>query len=581
MLHLNTLHHIPEDPGVYIFKSSKWDILYIGKAKNLKKRVSQYFMANSVWKIDMLAKADHVEYLIATTESEALYLEDNLIKRHQPPYNSLLKWDNSYVYIKITNEPFSQIFITRTRLSDGAIYIGPKHLRRDLKDLLQCFRQLLQRRWCKNTMFKQKTLCNDYLFGLCKWWCIMQLADQPSSHHNIHEASRLWLYIDKPLNHYIVEYQTIIKTIKDFFYGDNNSMKDYLLEQMNNAIEKQHFEYCAKLKWIMKQIEQFIEQQHVVISQPLWWMMGYIKLIGNDYIIVITIFVQWKLIDVIRIKEWKEDESWHKELLQRIHREWWWSYKKKKLFSKKDYHYILLWDMTQVDKNTTEELILLNDKFIDAYVMWSSQSSDSTMNTLLTQLQKRYHLKQFPYTIECIDISHLSGWRASGGVSCLVWGLPYKHLYRRYQISPDHAGDDYGSLTEVMSKKFHKRYQELWQGSSSLPDLLIIDGGVGQLQTIHRLIQKHPERNSIMDHLHIISMGKGDARKRSHKTAWAKEIIYHLWSDNSLTSYPLSYDTADLIITKARDEAHRFANAYRKKQMSMEISTKNSWNKKK
>ena len=172
MFSLPNLNHITEWPGVYIFRDGKQQILYVWKAKNLKKRLSQYFHPWSVRKQDMLSKAEHVEFLECQSEQEALVLESNLIKTHCPTFNRLLKWDNSYIYIKITNHRFPQILLTRYRSDDGATYIGPKNNTQELKQLIQYMRQYLQFRTCKEMQFRQGELCNDYIFGLCKGRCV-------------------------------------------------------------------------------------------------------------------------------------------------------------------------------------------------------------------------------------------------------------------------------------------------------------------------------------------------------------------------------------------------------------------------
>lgn len=177
MLSSITIQNIPTNPGIYVFKDGKDNVLYIGKAKNLQKRVSQYFSPGSLRKQDMLGQAVSLDFHVVSTESEALYLEDNLIKQHQPPFNNLLKADNSYIYIKITNEDFPQIITTRKKYADGASYIGPKHNTQSLKKFLQYMRQVLQYRGCKTSQFKQGKLCSDYYFGICKGRCTRQNND--------------------------------------------------------------------------------------------------------------------------------------------------------------------------------------------------------------------------------------------------------------------------------------------------------------------------------------------------------------------------------------------------------------------
>lgn len=177
MLTLQTLAHISEWPWVYVFRDGKNQIIYIWKAKNIKKRVSQYFAPGSVRKQDMMTKATQVEFFDCQSEQESLVLEANMIKQHQPVYNRLLKWDNGYVYIKITNHKYPQVLLTRNRTNDWATYIWPKNNTQALKRLIQWLRQFLQYRGCKDTQFKHGELCNDYVFGLCKGRCVYAKID--------------------------------------------------------------------------------------------------------------------------------------------------------------------------------------------------------------------------------------------------------------------------------------------------------------------------------------------------------------------------------------------------------------------
>lgn len=178
MFSLPTYEHIPTTPWVYIFRDNKKEILYVGKAKNLQKRLIQYFAPWSVWKQDMLNKAKDMEFINCQSEQEALLLESNLIKQHQPIYNRLLKWDNSYVYIKLSHHRFPQITLTRRKSDDWAIYIGPKSNTQELKKLLQVLRQYIQYRTCSDQQFWKGVLCNDYIFGLCKGRCIYAQHDK-------------------------------------------------------------------------------------------------------------------------------------------------------------------------------------------------------------------------------------------------------------------------------------------------------------------------------------------------------------------------------------------------------------------
>ena len=225
---------------------------------------------------------------------------------------------------------------------------------------------------------------------------------------------------------------------------------------------------------------------------------------------------------------------------------------------------------------------------------------------MFATLQKRYHLKHIPYRIECIDISHLSGGRTSGWLSCLMAGLPYKKWYRRYKISGKQKAwspkpsDDYEALQELLERRFSPSLKERGSGGEGeLPSCLVIDGGKGQLNVVKKLC-KDPKRKEIANQIDIISLGKWEARTKSNiwkltetKKLMASlikeevsadadggfvrpnklitEIIYRLDQNLKIHETNMVYDQADKILLKARDEAHRFANNYRKKQMSKEF----------
>lgn len=527
-MHLEAINHIPSDPWIYFFKDKKWIILYIGKAKNLKKRVAQYFSPNSLWKQDMLSKADNIDFLIVKNESEALYLEDNLIKKNKPEYNNLLKADNSYAYIKITNDDFPQIFLTRKKFNDWSTYIGPKHNTIHLKKFLQYLRQILQFRGCKNTQFKQWKLCSDYYFWLCKWRCVLPVA--------LSKAKGT------------ADYKKLIDVIISFFKGNTHPIQYEIKSQIDKAIKQENYERAGKLRDIYLHIDELAEQQTVVIQKPITGYLYKTKSFWKFRLYCVCNFYEGKLIDVIRGKEYIQDMD-EDELQKSIEREFTPNIQTKKI--------------TKSDRKNIDALM---ERFFDSYVISSSfenelGSEGNINNDILSQLQSRYHLKNFPYRIECIDISHLSGWRSSGGLSCFVEGLRNPKGYRRYKIQHKTV-DDYAALQEVIDRRI-----KTWK----LPDLLVLDWGKWQLG----IIKNMPELLSQID---IISLWKWEARKKSNiwkttkKSDKVSEKIYYFDGKQNIQHKDLMYDEVDKFLLKARDEAHRFANAYRKKQMSKEFS---------
>ena len=540
---------IPTNAGVYLFKDKKWIILYIGKAKNLQKRLWQYFSPNSLRKQEMLDKADKVDFLIVKNESEALYLEDNMIKQHQPEYNNLLKADNSYVYIKITKESFPQIFLTRKKINDNALYIGPKNDTIQLKKFLQYLRQIVKFRGCKNTQFRQGKLCSDYYFWLCRGRCKAPLKNQPE------------------------EYKEILTIITSFFKWNTKPIEREIYHQIEEAIIQENFERAAQLRDIYQSLQWFVEKQNVVLPARKDGYLAIVKIIGTQFIYTVLVFTKGKLMDVITSKEHCSDIE-EDSLYLAIQR----TFGEATMKKNKNESQITSKNFAKVGEKVRKELWKLAENFLDSYIISQSLQEESTMiNDMFKTLQMRYGLKNIPYNIECIDISHLSGWRTSGWLSCLMAWLPYKKWYRRYKIKAKKS-DDYEALQELLER----RESNWWE----LPNLLIIDGGKGQLGVVKKLC-KDPKRKKIVSQIDIVSLGKWEARKKSNiwktkdpldkggkqkgRFGAISEKIYTLDDKLKIHEIAMTYDQADKILLKARDEAHRFANAYRKKQMSQEF----------
>ncbi len=549
------LTNIPQEPWVYFFKDKKDIVLYIGKAKNLQKRVAQYFAAGSVWKQDMMQKADKVDFIVVQTESEALYLEDNLIKQHLPEYNNLLKADNSYTYLKISNHEYPEIHLTRKKIPDGSTYIWPKHNTQELKKLLQYIRQILKRRGCKNTQFKQKKVCSDYYFGLCKGRCA--LADLGS-------------------------YQPIISAITSFFKWNTKPIDQEIRQQLKDAIDNQHFERAGKLRDILLSLNAFTEQQTAVIPSLISGHILEIREIGDRRVYVVIYLYQGKVIDVIRQKINKSDYD-KDSLLANLNAIYTGSNNiisskkiKSESISISNNHWFTAYNSRYIalDKNPKKseekEIVNFMERCFDSFVVSTSFETENLLNDLLSSLQTRYAFKNFPYRMELLDISHLSGWRASGGISCLLWWIPYFKWYRRYKISSKvKQQDDYSALKEVLIRRF------LGDKETTLPDVFILDWGKGQLNVVKELLQEKPDFQEIFDKVVFVWLGKWAARKTTNigkQKAWEDitEKIYSFDVVLKIKETKIIYDDADKLLIKLRNEAHRFANAYRKKQMSKE-----------
>lgn len=571
---LINLENIPNDPWVYFFKGKNWKVLYIWKAKNLKKRLSQYFATWSVWKQDMLSQADSVDFAIVKSESEALLLEINLINQHRPPFNNLLKWDTSYVYIKITNEDFPQIVFTRYRENDWAIYIWPKFYRQELKKLLQFLRQLIKFRGCKSTEFKKGKLTTDYFFWICEWWCIYNQLKIKNWELKINEAKTQWFKLNYSLEEAKKEYKKRLWLIVDFFKWDSKPIEKEILSQIENAIKIENYEYAAKLRDIFQNLKRFVEKQNVVLSEEISWHFYKIKKVWEYFVYVLMYFYEWKLIDIIRykqltneielnqLKKWFENEFWEFDIIHEDEIQTIWQSK----------------SIKKIKKSTFDELDILMENFVESTIISSSFEKENLMNELLKNLQQKYWLNNFPYKIECIDISHLSGSRISWWLSCLNWWIPYKKWYRQYKIKSlikksSTYNDDYESIKELITRRFNLN-KNMWlknKENEDFPELFIIDWGKWQLWVLKEIINEFPKFKEIFNKIDFGSIWKWKARKTAWKIIWEKEKFFLLNKNLEIIETEFNYDDTDKLLIKIRDEAHRFSNKYRKKQMQKEF----------
>lgn len=397
-----------------------------------------------------------------------------------------------------------------------------------------------------------------------------------------------------------------MKIVQDFFMGKTEWVKTALLAEINASIETQNFEWAAKLRDIYKNLDQFTQKQTVVVDSVLDGVVVKIVSIETKRVYVIMVFQKGKMVDVLRFGE-LQDELDMDQIIQSIEIEFGKVKVKVSSFQLPVTSWSILYsEKMKISNKAWKEMDMHLDRFISSFIASSSRQKDSVANDCLKWLQTRYWLQSYPYRIECLDISHLSGWWASGGLSCMVGSIYNKKWYRKYKIKIAKWGDDYNSLKEVIVRKFKKTtsYQlpdtswdkvmeagsgELVAGSWYLPDLFIIDGGPKQLDVVVKLLKDGTLDPALSDYIQFASLGKGDARKSKSKIYGEKEKLYVLSKkqvtrnkeqedgegENSfefwVLEYELKYDEVDKLLVRIRDEAHRFANSYRKKQMSMEI----------
>ncbi len=533
--------HLPHQPWVYIFKTSGGKVLYIGKAKDLKKRVRQYFEGSpGVRKQDMIARFGKIDYITTRTEEEAILLENNLIKQYQPPFNTLLKGDTWYVYIKIWwggaqnkfTQAFPRIHLTRYKKPDWAIYIGPKPWKKDLTKTLQFLRQILQFRSCSNSVFNRGKLCIDYDFELCKGWCVYGKKD-----------------FEKLAN----QYEQIVQTLKDFFEGNTAPIQDLLLQKIDEAVKTQNFERAARLRDILFYIQRLGESYQIVVNDlPITWRIFLVEQVSGFVLLAGVRLSEGKIIDVLKLK--RQDSL--NEILSQLQREFG-QLKSKKINDNK------LIQKTPSIKFVPWELIDFLETQINQIIASSAFEKQNVMNVVLKDLQSKLWLKNFPYNIEAIDISHLSWDWGSGSLVRLQSWVPVKKLYRRYKIHTP-WWNDVGAIREVIVRRF------LLGKDKSLPDLFLIDGGKAQLNEVIKIVQDYPEFEKILQKVDFVALAKGKARKVGGRLQWAKEKVLVLDSNWKIKEFEVDQSQYFKILQKARDEAHRFANAYREIRMKKE-----------
>lgn len=367
-------------------------------------------------------------------------------------------------------------------------------------------------------------------------------------------------------------YQQDIALINNFFHWKTDHIQELLINDINRCIQDQHFERAWKLRDIYMQINQHTQKQTVLLDKNIDGIIASINTTDLFLMVVIIIFQKGKIIDILRF-HYRQQESDENQIIQSLKLEygelqskqwvlnWLWTI-----------YYSLWWKLTKSLWIALEEHLLAYQESFVASSLWK----ESTLtDELLHSLKTRYNLSLYPSCIECIDISHLSGWRASWWVSRMQWWMLDKSSYRRYKISPSNAGDDYASIKEVLLRRY---WAKKWTQKNYLPypDLCIIDGAHNHLHGAQQLFEQWLLEYSLLEKTQFVSLGKGDARQSGRKIQWAKEklfVLEYLKSKNkcSIVEYTLCYDAIDKIMVTIRDEAHRFANAYRKKQYSIEF----------
>lgn len=527
------LKSLPSDPGVYQYFDADGDILYVGKAKNLKNRVKSYFTGEQIGKTRVLVKkiAD-IKLIVVPTETDALLLENNLIKQHRPPYNILLKDDKTYPWICIKKEPFPRVFSTRKVVKDGSVYFGPYTSARMVNTLLDLIEKLFQLRNCnlslteKNISTGKFKVCLEYHIGNCKGPCIGEETNT--------------VYDEK------------IIQIKKILQGNISQVKDFLKGKMAEFSANLDFENAQAMKDSLLSLEEYQSKSSVVSSNisnvdvfgiyedQERFFVNYFKVIDGAIIQSHTAEAK------VKTNEEIEDVLLHYILHLREE----FKSNSKEVLSPYLFDYQIdgvVFSQPKIgDKRKLVDLSVRNAKFFGLEKKKLDTTPQIPNERILSDLQKRLHLDKLPRHIECFDNSNIQGTNPVS--ACVVFkdGKPSKKDYRHFNIKTVEGPNDFASMEEVLER----RYSRLLKEGSVLPDLIIIDGGKGQLSASVKALEKVKLRGVIP----IIGIAKR-----------LEEIFF------PGDQFPIYIDKKSeslKLIQHLRNEAHRFGITHHRNRRS-------------
>ncbi|HMI08335.1 MAG TPA: excinuclease ABC subunit UvrC, partial [Flavobacterium sp.] len=462
------LQTLPDSPGVYQYYDKDGKLLYVGKAKNLKKRVLSYF--NKVHDVGrtrvMVRKIASVRHIVVKSESDALLLENNMIKTHQPRYNVMLRDDKTYPWICIKNEPFSRIFSTRRMIKDGSEYFGPYTSFKTIHTILDMIKELYPLRTCnydltgKNIESGKFKVCLEYHIGNCKGPC------------EGHES--------------LENYQLHVDRIREILKGNfKESMRDFK-KQMNDYAAGMQFEKAHLMKQKVEVLENY--QSRSMVANPKITNVDVFSIVSDESAAYVN-FLQISLGSVIRshtLELKKKLDETDEELLQlaiiEMRERFGLKFKEVIVPFEVDLGENVRITVPQLgDKKQILELSIRNAKYyrIDAMKQMQIVDPDRHTTRIMAQMKKDLRLSEEPRHIECFDNSNIQG--TNPVAACVVFkdGKPSKKDYRHFNIKTVDGPNDFASMEEVV----YRRYKRMLDENEPLPQLVIIDGGKGQLSS--------------------------------------------------------------------------------------------------
>ena len=518
---------LPDNPGVYQYYDVEGKIIYVGKAKNLKKRVSSYFnkdqSENGKTQI-LVKKIVDIKFIIVDTELDALLLENNLIKKYQPRYNVLLKDDKTYPWICIKNERFPRVFTTRNIVKDGSLYFGPYASVKVMHTVLDLIKQLFKLRNCnlnlseENIKAKKFKVCLEYHIGNCKAPCIANESEE--------------------------EYNQTIANIKEIVKGNISTVSKHLKTLLNEHVGKLEFEKAHTIKEKIDALEKFQSKSTVVsptitnvdvfsiTSDEKTAYVNFLKVVNGSIIQGHTIELKKKLdesnqellsLSIVELRERFHSDA--KEVIVPFEIE-------------TEFPGIEFIIPQRGDKKHLLELSERNVEYYKREKIKQESLVDPERHTkrILEQMKKDLRLTEEPRHIECFDNSNFQGAYPVAAMTVFKDCKPSKKDYRHFNIKTVEGPDDFASMEEII----YRRYKRVQEENLSMPQLIVIDGGKGQLTSALESLDKLGLRGKVA----IIGIAK------------KLEEIY--FPGDSIPLYLDKRSESLKIIQQIRDEAHRF-----------------------
>ena len=532
-------HKLPADPGIYKYYDARGILIYVGKAKCLKKRIASYFTKNqnSFKTIELVQKIDRIEFTIVDSEQDALLLENSLIKQYKPRYNILLKDDKGYPYLVIKKERFPRVFSTWKKYNDGSIYLGPFTSKGTVREVLSFIKQFIPLRTCKLNLSKENIdkqkfkPCLEYHLGNCLAPCAaLQTEDD---------------YLDS------------LEQLKNMLKGNMSQLMGHLKKQMQAHAEDLDFEKAAYLKNKIELLQTYQEKSVVVgkhfSNLDVFSIIKDGKLAYVNYLMVQNgSIIQTHTVPL----EGKLDEP-EDELLcfaiERIRAD----------FNSLSTEIIVPYPIEYFDENITITVPKLGDKkkLLDLSIknvtyftrelqlkkiLRLEGKTDSEKKFVLTELQSYLQLQETPTHIECFDNSNFQGSFPVSAMVCFKDGMPSKKDYRHYNVKTVEGINDFATMKEVV----YRRYKRVKESGDPMPQLIVIDGGKGQLSAALESI----EALGLTGSTTLVGLAKNE------------EELFFAGDSQSLK---LPWDSDSLKLLRGiRDEVHRFGITFHRNKRS-------------